>query len=128
AALPTEADDTREQLVWLRRLVAGADATLHRPLVSGAPGEVGPGADLGAKDIVIVVTRAVGEGQLVGEIPVVFGKQRPLLVILGGAGLVIRAIHPEHAVFHLRQEVLATQSEMVIADSAAQFGIKNGVA
>src|SRR5690606_95853 len=42
----TETDDAGEQLVRFGRLVASADPTLERPVVGGAPGEIGARADL----------------------------------------------------------------------------------
>src|SRR5690606_32503223 len=65
--LATETDDAGEQLVRLGCLVVGAVPTLERTVVGSAPGKIGPRADLGAEDIMVVVARSIGEGQVIGE-------------------------------------------------------------
>src|SRR5690554_4648497 len=79
-ALAAEAGHAVVELVEGRRLVAAADATLEGPIVAGVPHQIAAGAEVAAEGVVVLVAAPQGQGQVLGEPPLVLGKQRPAVL------------------------------------------------
>src|SRR5690606_29512142 len=117
--LTANAVDSVVQVVQVRGFVAPADATLQRPVFGGVPHQIGARAEMASKGIMVVVTAAQGERQVVAQAQLVRAEQGPggLLEILGG-----------QAISHVGLPPLSAQGgHVVVTNRSNQLGVENEV-